>query len=173
MPNYRRFYIPNATIFITCVTRKRYPYLKSKPDIDLFFGILEKVNEIHPFELQAYVMLPDHFHWLMKVDESSGNFSKIMHSIKRNFTRNYKHSQNIQQPLTLWQRGFWDHVIRDEQDFGTHLDYIHWNPIKHGYVNKPEDWPYSSYKDWVKDGVYEQGWGWVEEPLNINGLNFE
>jgi putative transposase len=89
MPNYRRFYIPNATIFITCVTRNRYPYLKSKTDIDIFLGTVEKVNEIHPFELQAYVMLPDHFHWLMKVDESSGNFSKIMHSIKRNFTQNY------------------------------------------------------------------------------------
>jgi putative transposase len=64
-------------------------------------------------------------------------------------------------------------VIRDEQDFGTHLDYNHWNPIKHGYVNKPGDWPYSSHKDWVNEGVYEQGWGWVEEPPNIYGLNFE
>jgi putative transposase len=118
---------------------------------------LEKIKEIHPFELQAYVVLADHFHWLMKVDKSSGKFSKIMHSIKSNFTRYFKHTHDIQKPLNIWQRGFWDHVIRDEQDFGTHLDYIYWNPVKHGCVNKPEDWPNSSYKDWVKEGVYEQG----------------
>jgi len=173
MPNYRRFYIPNAIIFISCVTRKRFPYLKSKSDIDIFFGTLVKVKEIHPFELLAYVILPDHFHCLIKSDHPSVNFSKFMHSIKRNFTRNYKRTHNIQLPLNLWQRGFWDHVIRNEQDFENHLDYIHWNPVNHGCVNNPEDWPYSSYRNWVEIGVYEIGWSWDEQPNNISSLDFE
>jgi len=173
MPDYRRFYIPNSITFITCVTRDRYPYLKSKSDIDLFFSTLARVKEIKPFELMAYVVLPDHFHWLMKVDQSSGNFSKVMHSIKRNFTQNYKQAHNVQKSISIWQRGFWDHVIRDERDLEIHLDYIHWNPIKHGCVNKPSNWPYSTYRDWEGMGIYDLGWGCVEIPENISGLNFE
>jgi len=140
MPNIRRFYIPNAIVFITCVTKDRYPYLKSKKDVDLFLATLSKVKEIISFELLAYVVLPDHFHWLMKVNKPTGNFSKVMHSVKRNFTHNYKQVHNIQRTINIWQRGFWDHVIRDERDLELHFDCIHWNPIKHGYVTQPEDW---------------------------------
>jgi putative transposase len=173
MPDYRRFFIPNSIVFITCVTKDRYPYLKSEPDINLFFETLARVKEINPFELLAYVVLPDHLHWLMKVNDPSGDFSKVMHSIKRNFTRNYKHAHNVQRSLQIWQRGYWDHVIRDEQDLELHLDYIHWNPIKHGYVNKPEKWQHSSYYDWTRNGFYEIGWGWDTEPISINGMDFE
>ena len=173
MPIIRRFYIPNAIVFITCVTKDRYPYLKSKRDVDLFFATLAVVNEINPFELLAYVVMPDHFHWLMKVDEPSGNFSRVMHSVKRNFTQNYKHLHDLQTSISIWQRGFWDHVIRDERDLELHFDYIHWNPIKHGYVTQPEDWVYSTYKDWMGKGVYEIGWGWKKEPENIAGMDFE
>ena len=173
MPDYRRFYFLNAIVFITCVTRNRNPYLKSNSDINLFFDTLAIVKEIYLFELLAHVVLPDHFHWLMQLDNPSGNFSKVMQSIKRNYTRNYKSAHNVQKSLSIWQRGFWDHVIRDEQDLENHLDYIHWNPIKHGYVNRPEDWPCSTYRDWVGLGVYETGWGWVEKPNNINGMDFE
>jgi len=173
MPDIRRFYVPNAIVFITCVTKDRYPYLKSKKDVELFSATLAKVNEITPFELLAYIFMPDHFHWLMKVDDPSGNFSKVLHSIKRNFTLNYKRAQGIQYSISVWQRGFWDHVISDERDLENHFDYIHWNPIKHGYVNKPEDWPYSSYKEWMGKGSYEIEWGWKMEKENITGMNFE
>jgi putative transposase len=134
---------------------------------------LARVKEINPFELLGYVVLPDHFHWLMRVGVPSGNFSKVMHSIKRNFTRNYKHLHGIETAISIWQRGFWDHVIRDERDLEIHLDYIHWNPIKHGYVNKPEDWSYSTYRDWMSNGFYELDWGWNTEPDNISGMYFE
>ena len=160
-------------VFITCVTRHRVPYLKSGTDIDLFIATSTRVQQTNPFDFIAYVVLPDHFHCLMKVDHPSGDFSKVLHSIKRNFTRNYKRVHDIQGPLSIWQRGFWDHVIRNEQDFENHLDYIHWNPIKHGYVNKPEDWPYSSFRDWVDLCVYGTEWGWIDEPKNIRSLNFE
>jgi putative transposase len=173
MPDYRRFYLPDAIVFVTCVTKNRYPYLKSRKDVNLFLMTLAKVNEIKPIKLLAYVILPDHFHWLMKVDDSSGNFSKIMHSVKRNFTQNYKRAHNIQISISIWQRGFWDHVIRDENDLERHFDYIHWNPVKHGYIVKPEEWPYSTYGDWVSSGYYEYGWGWFKEPNNIVAMDFE
>ena len=155
------------------MTHNRYPYLKINADIDLFFITLERVKELFPFDLLAYVILPDHFHWLMKVGDPTGNLSKIMHSIKRNYTRNFKQAHHIQEPINIWQRGFWDHVIRDERDLENHLDYIHWNPIKHGHVSKPEDWTNSTYNDWFRRGYYEFGWGWYEVPENINNMEFE
>lgn len=173
MPNYRRYYLPNAVIFITCVTKDRRPYLKTREHVDLFLETISRVKEINPFEILAYVVLPDHFHWLMRTEDDSGDFSKIMHSLKRNFTWNYRKLHNVKEPMQIWQRGFWDHLIRDDQDLEKHFEYIHWNPIKHGYVNKPEDWPYSTYKDCVGEGFYDLGWGWKEEPENIRGLDFE
>jgi len=173
MPNFQRYYIPNAIVFITSVTRDRYPYLQSKKDVDLFNETIRKVREFHPFRLLAHVILPDHFHWLMKVDNHAGDFSKVLHSIKRNFTINYKKVHNIKSPINIWQSRFFDHVIRDENDLERHVDYIHWNPVKHDYVRQPEDWPYSTYQDWMGKGFYELGWGWSEEPESINGMDVE
>ena len=83
MPDYRRYYIPDAIVFITCVTRDRIPYLRRKEDLSLFWETLRRVQQQHPFRLLAFIILPDHFHWLMRVDDPEGNFSTIMHSIKR------------------------------------------------------------------------------------------
>ena len=142
-------------------------------NIDLFLETIRKVMDIHPFRLFAYVILPDHFHWLMKVDPPVDDFSKIMHSIKRNFTLNYKKTHDIITPLNIWQKRFWDHIIRNEQDLENHLDYIHWNPVKHGFVNKPEDWTNPTYRNWLNKGFYDVGWGWNNEPDNINKMDFE
>lgn len=173
MPNYRRYYLPNAVIFITCVTEDRRPFLKAREHVELFFSTVSKVKEINPFGILASVVLPDQFHWLMNVEDDSGDFSKIMHSLKRNFTWNYKKLHNVNTSLEIWQRGFWDHVIRDERDLEKHFDYIHRNPVKHRFVSKPEDWLYSTYKNWVEKGSYGFVWGWNEEPENIHGLDFE
>jgi hypothetical protein len=88
-----------------------------------------RVQEIHPFHLLAYVILPDHFHWLMPAEDESGNFSTVLHSIKRNYPLNFKKVHGITTLFNLWQARFWDHVIRDEDDLGNHFDHIHWNPI--------------------------------------------
>ncbi len=127
---------------------------------------------LHPFEMMAYTIMSDHFHWLIKLPQENPNFSKILLSFKGNFTYQYKKIHNISTPLTLWQRRFWDHIIRDEKDFSVHLDYIHWNPVKHGLVKEPDQWSQSSFKSWIKNGYYEPGWS-GEEPASIRGLNFE
>ena len=173
MPNFHRYYIPNAIIFITCITQDRAPFLRAEADIKLFIETLRNVQQIHPFRLLAYVILQDHFHWLMRVEKESGNFSDVLQSIKRNFTLNYKDAHHIPTPLRLWQSRFWDHIIRDEKDIERHFDYIHWNPIKHGYVHRPEDWPHSTYAHWLKLGYYGLEWGRGEEPLGIAEIDFE
>jgi len=173
MRNVHRYYIPNAIVFITGVTNNRIPYLREGDDVNLFFETLQRVQQIHPFRLLAYVILPDHFHWLMRIDDESGNFSTVMQSIKRNYTLNYKSTHDITASLTLWQARFWDHIIRDERNLEKHFDYIHWNPVKHGYVKHPEDWPYSTYQHWFGLDHYVAEWGWRGEPPDIVDMNIE
>jgi putative transposase len=146
--------------------------LKLSPDIDLLRETIRRVKEIYCFKLMGYVFLPDHIHLLLKM-ESDGNFSKVMHSLKRNYTLNYKEAHSLGKTHLIWQRGFWDRIIRDETDLGRHFDYIHWNPVKHGYVACPEDWPQSSYLYWAERGYYPQDWGRDVEPANIKGMDPE
>jgi putative transposase len=143
MPDFRRYYQPNSIVFVTSVTKNRIPFLRADEDVRLFLDTARKVQEFHPFILLAYVILPDHFHWLLRPHDHEGNISKILHSVKRNFSLNYKTSHQVDHPIHLWQSRFWDHIIRDERDLSMHFDYIHWNPIKHGYVERPEDWSFS------------------------------
>jgi putative transposase len=173
MPNFHRYYVPDAVIFITNVTNKRIPYLESAENIDLLWTVLRKVKEIHPYSLLAYVILPDHFHWLMRVESTGGNFSQVMRSIKANYTLEYKKKYEIEKPFTLWQSRFWDHVIRNERDLEQHFDYIHWNPVKHGYAKDPAEWVHSSYQHWFTRGYYPDEWGRGLEPASISNLNFE
>ena len=149
MPNFRRYYIPNAIVFITAVTHRRQPYLAHEDDLALFWQTLRRVQTLHPFHLLAYVTLPEHFHWLLWVQDKNGDFSKVLQSVKRNYALNYKRAHEITAPLKLWQARFWDHVIRDERDLERHVDYIHYNPVKHGYVQRPEDWAQSTYGHWL------------------------
>lgn len=173
MPNFRRYYIPNAIVFITGVTRDRIPYFEPVDNVEMLFDTMRCVQDLHPFRLLAYVVLPDHFHWLMRVDEGSGNFSIALHSIKRNYTLNFKKTHGIITPLTLWQDRFWDHVIRDDHDLNKHFNYIHWNPIKHGYVQEPGNWPHSTYQHWLERGYYEPMWGCESEPKDIAEMDLE
>ena len=173
MPDNRRYYIPNAIVFITCVARERIPYFHDESNVQLLLETMRRVQAIHPFRLLAYVILPDHFHWLMRVDSNCDTFSTVLHSVKRNYTLNHKHTHQIRSTLNLWQDRFLDHVIRDEQDFKNHFDYIHWNPVKHGYVAHPEDWRHSTYQHWLDRGYYEVGWGYADEPINTCKLNLE
>ena len=173
MSDFHRYYIPNAIVFITMVTQDRHPYFRDDQDVELLFDTMRTVQSIHRFNLLAYVVLPDHIHVLLRVGDLSGNFSVPIHSIKRNFTLNYKSRHAITNPLSVWQSKFWDHIIRDERDLSIHFDYIHWNPVKHGYAVRPEDWTHSTYRHWLDKGQYEVGWGCSGEPSEIKGVKGE
>ncbi len=173
MPNFRRYYIPNSLVFITCVTYERLPLLKGQPALGIFWQTLRNVQEIHPFHLLAYVILPDHFHWIMQLPEDQPNFSTVMQSIKWNFTFNYKKTCTNPPAKHLWQKRFWDHIIRDEKDLERHIDYIHWNPVKHQHVDFPEAWEESSFTHWTRQGYYPANWGNAIEPKEIQGFQIE
>jgi len=171
MPNYRRYYVPNAIYFIVVVTKGRRPIFTDKENVDLFLQVMREVRQRKLFALLAYSIIPDHVNLLIR-PTGEANFSQIMHSLQRNYTMRFKGIRGIARSLSLWQRGFWDHMIRDEEDLGRHLDYIHYNPVKHGLVTRPEDYVYSSYRYWLEQGYYEAGWGYAE-PETIDGMDFE
>ena len=129
-------------------------------EITLLRSTLREVKKLHPFLMLAYVFLPDHFHLLIRPNGPS-TFSAIMQSLKSYFTYAYKNEIGINGSMRFWQKRFYDHIIRDEADLRRHLDYIHYNPVRHGFVTKPEDWPHSSFEDWRQRGCYAERWGWI------------
>ena len=167
----RRWYVPDAIYFIAAVTQGRHPLFTDDANIDLLRATLRRAKKYHPFTMRAYAFMPDHLHLLIFVPETT-NISRLLQSVQRNFTRSYKESHHIQRSTHLWQRGFWDHVIRDERDFANHFDYIHYNPVKHGYVIKPEAYEHTSFCEYVRRGWYEIGWG-TTEPEAISSFECE
>lgn len=173
MPRYHRYYLPNHPVFITCVTSDRERLLANNEEINLLWQAVQQTQERHPFVITAYVLLPDHFHWLLELPEDQPNFSTVMQLFKWKFTMEYRKTHDVEAGFSPWQKRFWDHVIRDERDFEAHVDYIHWNPVKHGLVKYPEEWERSSFKDWVETGYYEREWGTNGESEEILGLRYE
>ncbi|HCU56786.1 MAG TPA: transposase [Anaerolineaceae bacterium] len=152
--NFHRYYQPGQIVFITQVVESRSPSFADPSIVSILRMTWRNVRELHPFNLLAYVILPDHFHFLIKPNSDTG-FSQIMHSIKMNFTIAYKKQMNISGSYTFWQKRFWDHVIRNETDLENHIHYIHFNPVKHGYVTDSQHWENSSFHEWVKRGAYQ------------------
>jgi len=169
MPEYRRLYTPGSWYFFTVVTYNRQAIF----DCDEVWQFLRKsiqiVKRTHPFQIGGFVLLPNHLHVLWELQENDSDFSVRWNLIKSGFTRMYKKgkspiierssSQASKREQTIWQRRFWEHRIRDQQDFFKHMDYIHYNPVKHGYTGSPKDWKWSTFKKYVEQGWYEIDWG--------------
>ncbi len=166
--NFRRYYIPGRAVFITQVVQYRGPVFRDPKVVLLLRQTLNNVSDLHPFSILGYVFLPDHFHFIIQ-PTSESNFSDVMHSLKPNFTKEFKKMIGLSpsQSAKFWQKRFWDHVIRDDRDFENHLHYIHYNPVKHGYVKDPRDWTDSSYIEWEEQGLYPAPFAW-EEPKDID-----
>jgi putative transposase len=115
----------------------------------------------HSFVIEAIVVLPEHLHCILSLPTGDSDFSTRWGLIKAHFSRNIEKDERISKSRTkrgergLWQRRFWEHLIRDETDYQRHVDYIHWNPVKHGWVRIVKEWPHSSFHDYVKRGVYQ------------------
>ena len=125
---YRRLHVPNALVFLTVVTHRRAPVLVRPEVRDAFRRAFAHVAERHPVHMHAYVVLPDHCHLIWAMPPDDGDFSRRM--------RLLKHHMSCQPglPRPLWQKRFWDHIIRDPADLARHMDYVHHNPVKHGWV---------------------------------------
>lgn len=169
MPEYRRTRICGATVFITCVTFERTHIFSDATACNILKRVWIKVSGLHPFTTEAICVLPDHIHTLVSLPEKDANYSLRIREIKRLFTIQYlavfgefslrNASQIHKKEAAVWQRRFWEHTIRDEQDYENHFDYIHYNPVKHGWVNNVAEWPWSSFHRYVRVGVYTPDWG--------------
>ncbi|MFH1701422.1 MAG: transposase [Candidatus Zixiibacteriota bacterium] len=156
MSKLKRYSSLSKIYFITNVTYNRAPIL-----IDSFSILWEaftRTNQKYDFDLIAWSILPDHFHVL--IDSKEANISKIMQSIKMSFGEMYRRRMSLSSGQ-VWQRRFWDHIIRNQEDFNRHLDYIHYNPVKHGYIDAPLTWEYSSIQKYKS--YYPPDWGVFED----------
>jgi len=165
-PAYKRYFLPNAIIFLTLTTAARRPVFENAAFVSSALEILNNVKMLHPFHMKAYVAMPDHWHVLIQTDD--GRFDRIVHSFKRNVSFEF-HKQGFWEG-EIWQGRFYDHVIRDDTDFKNHLDYIHFNPVHHGHADRPADYRFSSFHHYVKRGWYGPDWGSMI-PDNVKGMD--
>jgi putative transposase len=163
MTNYRRSNIAGASYFFTVNLADRTSSLLIE-HIAPLRSAFEYARTRHPFTMDAIVVLPDHLHaiWTLPADDS--DFALRWRLIKTTFSRNLPHGEHSSASRTskgergIWQRRYWEHLIRDEQDFERHVDYIHINPVKHGWAKQVAGWPHSSFHRYVRAGILPADW---------------
>ena len=164
MSAYRRARVPGATYFFTVNLRDRNSDLLVR-EIDLLRGCVRATRAQHPFHIDAWVVLPEHMHCLWTLPAGDAEFALRWKVIKFAFSKRLPkgepltNAQRARGERGIWQRRYWEHTLRDERDFVRHVDYIHFNPVKHGYVTRVADWPHSSFQRHVDRGLLAADWG--------------
>jgi putative transposase len=163
--------VPGATYFFTVVTHERRPILDERT-IPLLGEALRSVRASRPFQTLAMVVLPDHMHCVWSLPLSDTDYPDRWKMIKRMFTFNWVRSGRAEGTISLarrsrgergvWQRRFWEHLVRDDKDLERCCDYIHYNPVKHGHAVSPGDWRWSTFAKFERSGNYPSGWGQAE-----------
>ena len=179
MPNYHRIHAPGGTYFFTEVTNERLSIFSTESTIITLLNTIEKSQNEYPFEQLAYCILPDHIHCIWKLPAGDDDYSRRWQLIKARFSREFLLRSDLEGKISesrkrkrergIWQRRFWKHTIRDDNDLAMHINYIHFNPIKHGMVEKLSDWHWSSYNDFLNTGYYDSSSGEIE-PKGIGNL---
>ncbi len=178
MTEYRRPYIPGATWFFTVNLAERKGNRLLVDKIDILREVFAETQKKHPFRMDAVVVLPDHLHCIWTLPENDADFSTRWNMLKGAFSKRIEKGEPIsvsrqyRRERGIWQRRFWEHCIRDQLDYNKHVDYIHWNPVKHQWVKHVQDWPHSSYHRYVKEGIYPINWGDIIPP-EIDGIELE
>lgn len=153
MSNYRRLFVPGGTYaFTVCLSDRKSDLLIRH--MDDFRSAWREMIKRRPVETIAISILPDHFHTIWTLPEEDFDFPARLNHLKFAFTRRLPDdlkSNGRKRERGIWQRRYWEHLIRDEHDLGSQMDYIHWNPVKHGYVADPSDWPHSSWHRYKND----------------------
>ncbi|MEA3278965.1 MAG: transposase [Pseudomonadota bacterium] len=164
---YRRAFTPGGSFFFTVVTEQRRPIFGDTAIVDLLRDALRSVKESRPFDMDAMVVLPDHLHCIWTLPNGDADFATRWRLVKTWFTKHCNSelrtrpdpSRSRRSEQAIWQHRYWEHLLRDERDFEGHVDYIHFNPVKHGYVARPRDWPHSSFHAFVAKGILPEDWG--------------
>ena len=163
MTNYRRDHSPEASWFFTLnLTDRRQVLLTAR--IDLLRDSFRSVMRQHPWLIDAIVILPDHLHALCTLPADDADYALRWRLIKTAFTRALPRggplsaSRQRKGERGIWQRRYWERLMRDEHDYRAHVDYIHYNPVKHGHATTAAEWPHSSFRHWVGRGAYSLDW---------------
>jgi putative transposase len=161
-------YEPGGMFFFTVVTHQRQKLFLQDNARSYLHDSIRQVQLKYPFEMNAIVLLPDHLHCIWKLPEGDENFPTRWACIKKEFSKLWiarggseakvSQARRMHRECGIWQRRFWEHRIRNEDDFIRHANYIHYNPIKHGLVQCPHQWTHSSFSRWVKEGYYKSNW---------------
>ncbi|MCC6508306.1 MAG: transposase [Pirellulaceae bacterium] len=169
MSDYLRWFTPGGMVFLTVVTYARRSILTTDQGRAMLRAAIKEVRGKRPFNLVATVLLPDHWHLVMKLPATDADYSTRIKRVKEEFTQRWlkcglaearvTDSQRRRGERGIWQPRFWEHTIRDEHDLEACVDYIHWNPRKHGLVNRVCDWPWSSFHRFVAARHYSRDWG--------------
>ena len=168
--NYRRVFIPNSYLHLIIVSYNRKNIFIN--NIELLKHALKNAKQFFCFEIVAICVLPDHIHVILN-PKNIKEYPKIITSIKYYFSKNYNVGVETPGEKGIFQRRFFEHTITSEEDLINQINYVHYNPVKHGLVNKVKDWKYSSFHKFVKQGLYENDWGNVKYVEHIIDLNFE
>lgn len=174
MPNYRRNRV-GTLFFFTIVSMGRRPIFTTPLARRLLREAIIRTQEERPWVMDGFVLLPEHIHTIWRLPEGDCEYSVRLAALKKRFTCSFLAAGGVESSVLsgqlhhrrrgVWQPRFWEHTIRDAKDFKMHMDYIHINPVKHGLVRHPADWPYSSFHRYVKSGWYEPDWcGRVDLP---------
>jgi putative transposase len=183
MSEYRRNRVPGGTYFFTIVTLSRRPFLTTPIARRALRKSFRRTIRRFPFTLNALVVLPDHLHAIWTLPPGETNYPTRWGQIKEHFTRTYLDSGGSEGRTTLnriahreravWQHRFWEHTVENEHEFKRCLDYIHYNPVRHGLVSRVSDYRWSSFRRYVKLGEYELDWGTGRAATDIPGAEWE
>lgn len=170
MPNYRRNRIPGGTYFFTVNLFNR----QSRLLVEHIARLREAVRitrQRQPFHIDAWVVLPDHLHCIWTLPPNDNDYSNRWRSIKKAFSKSLPKTEYLspvrvkRHERGIWQRRFWEHTITNEADYAAHMDYIHYNPVKHGWVKTVKEWPYSTFHRLVQKGIYPADWASLSTTL--------
>jgi putative transposase len=174
MPDYRRNRVQGGSYFFTINLRDRRSDLLIT-EIDALRGAVRVVRTRHPFHIDAWVVLPDHMHCIWTLPSGDADFPARWQAIKAAFSRSVPPAEDRRVSLIrrreagIWQRRYWEHTIRHEQDFAVHMDYVHFDPVKHGLAARPADWPFSSFERCAALGMYPSDWAGTGHALGSAG----
>jgi len=163
MVHYRRNLHPGGTYFLTVTLRDRRSRLLVDA-INHFRAAIAHEKSRHPFGIDAIVVLPDHWHAIMTLPDGDSDYPGRIRRIKAGFTRRLQTNgvlvpRTVSGEASLWQRRYWEHTIRNEEDLRRHVDYIHYNPVKHNHASAPIEWPHSSLHRYIARGWIPADWG--------------
>ncbi len=163
MPDYRRNFLPGGSFFFTVNLLERRGDLLVR-HVDLLRESVRRVRRLHPFHIDAWVVLPDHLHCVWTLPPGDADFALRWRLIKLLFSKGLARTEWLssarrrRKERGIWQRRYWEHTLRDAADFNAHVDYVHINPLKHGLVAAVPAWPYSTFHRYVQAGVLAADW---------------